>query len=164
MNSKKKHIKLVEKIHTPDHLSKNKSKKLDAGRYTNQSPPISRYICTCIYRRAYTDRLHCTKWVQIQLRHQCVASLYWFCLFAFILLLFFIFFKHIYSIFILWVHFSLVLRHLKKMLKTNFSASRVFIISFLQVINVVHFYLLFVILFLVFLDFLLYLGSDRSKI
>jgi len=42
---------------------------------------------------------------------------------------FFLFLKHIYSIFILWVHFSLVLRHLKKMLKTNFSASRVFIIS-----------------------------------
>jgi len=78
---------------------------------------------------------------------------------------FFLFLKHIYSIFILWVHFSLVLRHLKKMLKTNFSASRVFIISFLQVINVVHFYLLFVILFFsFFLDFLLYLGSDRSKI
>lgn len=130
--------------------------------------PIRVRLYLGIYAHVYIDvHIHIVYTAQNGCKYSWdISALLHFIDFAYLRLFCFCFFflKHIYSIFILWVHFSLVLRHLKKMLKTNFSASRVFIISFLQVINVVHFYLLFVILFLVFLDFLLYLGSDRSKI
>jgi len=113
---------------------------LEAVCYAQQSPPISRYICTCIYRRAYTDRiLHCTKCRRC--KHSCDISLLIlaFCVFFFIFCLICVYFGNLFG----RCTFHWCCNTGKKCFKQFVGASRVVLL-----ISKVHFQLVLFVLFI----------------